>query len=352
MKGFFKVVIVLVILAGLATVLKFEFANSKRIQLLESQLKNLEAKIDKPQVSSEQPAEQAPAPTTANVTTQSGTQPTFTSTPVQQTPQAGGNINVLTGTIGEKGLCGAFFELAEKSDVLCAHAARILYWKLDLTGSLQRGDKITVLYTWPENEKEPTILALNFSGVTKVKAYKFKPSDSQFASYFDESGVEIPARLEGSPINEYEQITAFFEEHRGRYKHKGVDFKAPVGTSVYAPFSGTIARQNWNWRANGNCIQIKVDGQNLYVIFLHLNENLVKTGQHVNKGDLVAKSGNTGKTTAPNLHYQLEKEMGSVQKPVDPMRYHKLYHRKLEGAQLEAFKAEAARLDSLMKSNP
>lgn len=261
-------------------------------------------------------------------------------------------MKVFTDSISEKGLCGAFSELAEKGDILCAHAARILKWKLDARRDFHKGDKITVLYEWREQEKEPTLLALDFSGSTKLQAYRFKLSGDQFPSYFNEQGVEIPARLDNSPINEYEQITSFFGDKRGRQKHNGVDFKAPVGTPVYTPFDGVVTRHNWNWRANGNCLEIKVEGQNLYAIFLHLNEEFVKVGEKVQKGQMIAKTGNTGIVTAPHLHYQIDRANGNERKPLDPLKQHRLYHRQLEGAELEAFKAEVVNLKSFLQSNP
>lgn len=347
MKGGVKAVIVIILICGLVATFWFEFQNSKRLKILEKKLTQQEAFIKN---ISKRLANLEAVATPATQAEQVGQKTSQTTISKAQSGQINNNWQTFSGEINEKGLCGAFLELAEKGDVLCAHAARILYWKLDLRRSLTKGDKIKILYKWQEGEKDPQILALEFLGVNqKVNAYIFKPSDYKFASYFDEEGVEIPARLQDSPIQDYEQITAFFSEHRGiGPAHKGIDFKAPVNTPVYSPFNGVVTRHNWNWKANGNSLEIKVDGENLYAIFLHLNGEMVKLGDRVKKGQLIAKSGNTGKTTAPNLHYQLEREIGNSRKPIDPLKYHNLYHRKLEGAELERLKAEISNLKSKM----
>ena len=57
------------------------------------------------------------------------------------------------------------------------------------------------------------------------------------------------------PLDEYEQITSLLKD---RPNHKGMDFKTPVGTPVKAPASGTVTRINWNWHANGDCVELKL----------------------------------------------------------------------------------------------
>jgi murein DD-endopeptidase len=148
----------------------------------------------------------------------------------------------------------------------------------------------------------------------------------------------------GGPIADYEQVTSLLRDGRG---HKGVDFKAPVGTQVVSPVDGVIVRRNWHWRANGNCLEIKDSASGRHVIFLHLEEvpREMQPGRAVHKGEPIALSGNTGHTTAPHLHYQL---MSPDDRVLDPFKIHKIEHRKLEVAQLPAFQAEVQRLDALL----
>ena len=332
--------ILLLICAGLAALVYAQTQTSKRIARLEERLDAIESAIDRltdalAQRTSEaqksaQPAEEPGRPAEK--------------ADAKKQAESEGPYEVFKGTVSRKGLCGAFEKLGRRGDILCAHAARILYWKLDLRRDLRFGDRIAVAYEWPKGAKEPVILALKFSGKKEIEAYRFKADGDEYPSYFDPQGVEIPARLVDSPIAGYEQITAFFGERRGRKRHLGIDFKAPVGTPVRSPFDGVVTRKNWNWRANGNSVEIKIDGKDMYAIFLHLDKIKVKVGDRVKKGDIIAASGNTGKTTAPHLHYQLDVVKNGRRRSIDPLKYHELYRKKLQGDELARFRSLAAPL--------
>ena len=64
-------------------------------------------------------------------------------------------------------------------------------------------------------------------------------------------------------------------------------------------------------------------------------------------GQQIAASGNTGKSTAPHLHYQIN--VGNKGKVVDPMKYHKTIIEKLPENERENFKNRISELDDLMK---
>ncbi len=77
-------------------------------------------------------------------------------------------------------------------------------------------------------------------------------------------------RLENSPLDDYEQVTSLLRDGR---RHKGVDFKAAVGTPVKAPFTGVVKRKNWNFSSNGNCLELEeLGGKRRRALFLHLSE--------------------------------------------------------------------------------
>ncbi|MDF1562473.1 MAG: M23 family metallopeptidase [Deltaproteobacteria bacterium] len=225
------------------------------------------------------------------------------------------------------------------ADPLTAVTGRLLVWWLDPARDLRAGDAIELLYL--PGEPEPKILALRFksgkAGQT-FEAYAFRPDAEGPLRYFDRQGVEIEARLEGSPIDTYEQITSLLKDGRG---HQGVDFKAPIGTPVKAPFDVTVSRINWSTRRNGNCLDLAgPDG--VHVLFLHLDRMAegLRPGQKVKQGEVVAYSGNTGRSTAPHLHYQLQKG----KKIVDPFEHHRTRHDRLPEAQQAAFQRERERL--------
>jgi len=87
------------------------------------------------------------------------------------------------------------------------------------------------------------------------------------------------------------------------YKHCGIDFDTEIGTNVYAAFSGIVVRAE-NHEGMGNVIGIR--NGNLVGLYAHLSEIGVILGQLVSTGDLIGKSGATGKACPkPHLHFEL-----------------------------------------------
>ncbi|CAF0799398.1 unnamed protein product [Adineta ricciae] len=84
--------------------------------------------------------------------------------------------------------------------------------------------------------------------------------------------------------------------------HTGDDYACPVGTSVRATVSGTVVNANWG-SAYGTHIVIEASNK-VRTLFAHLSSKSVKVGQKVSAGQVIGKSGNTGRTTGPHLHYE------------------------------------------------
>lgn len=83
--------------------------------------------------------------------------------------------------------------------------------------------------------------------------------------------------------------------------HTGVDFAVPQGTNIIAVADGKIENANWG-SAYGTQIIQKVPGG--WVIYAHLSKSLVKPGDKVKAGQLIGKSGNTGNSSGPHLHFE------------------------------------------------
>lgn len=224
---------------------------------------------------------------------------------------------------------------------------RTLVWWVRVPGEILRGDTLDVLYQRRPNE-EPLVYAVRFvSGKTGQthRAYRFQAPGETNSHYYLPSGDELELRMEHSPIDTYEQITSLLRDGRG---HKGVDFRAPVGTSVRAPFAGVVKRKNWNFGSNGNCIElVESGGKGRSALFLHLAElpRAVQPGMRVSAGQVLAQSGNTGHSFAPHLHYQLMTGDGRV---LDPFDQHKTFRATLVAAHKGAFDTEVQRLDGLL----
>jgi murein DD-endopeptidase MepM/ murein hydrolase activator NlpD len=83
--------------------------------------------------------------------------------------------------------------------------------------------------------------------------------------------------------------------------HKGMDFRARMGTPVHAGNSGMVVLAQKLYY-EGNCVVID-HGLGLYTISMHLSRIDVLVGEHVAKGQLLGLSGATGRVTGPHLHW-------------------------------------------------
>lgn len=231
--------------------------------------------------------------------------------------------------------------VGDDGDALAAVFARLFVWDLNLRRDLQRGDQVEV--AWRKDKRgDIEIMAARLHSKKlgrTIAAYRWKAPGDAFTSYWQEDGTEVPYRLKASPMQDYEQITSLLKD---RPSHAGMDFKTPVGTPVVSPFDGVVTRSNWNWTSNGNCVEVKYkDGA--VAKFLHLSENRAEVGSTVKAGDVIALSGNTGRSTAPHLHYQIEQ--GS--KVQDPLAYHGAVRRRVDGQSLSNLMSETSRLDTV-----
>lgn len=85
--------------------------------------------------------------------------------------------------------------------------------------------------------------------------------------------------------------------------HTGIDYAVPTGTDVLAIADGTIVNANWG-KSYGTQLVCAIDGG--WIIYAHLSAALVKPGNIIKAGQVIAKSGNTGtNTTGAHLHVEL-----------------------------------------------
>jgi murein DD-endopeptidase MepM/ murein hydrolase activator NlpD len=98
--------------------------------------------------------------------------------------------------------------------------------------------------------------------------------------------------------------------------HQGVDFSAPVGTDIYATGDGKVistTKSKWGY---GNTLVID-HGFGYQTKYSHLHEFKVRKGEKIKRGQLIGTVGNTGKSTAPHLHYEVHKN----NRPVNPIHF-------------------------------
>ncbi len=97
--------------------------------------------------------------------------------------------------------------------------------------------------------------------------------------------------------------------------HAGIDFRAPTGTPIRAPGHGTVVKAGRSG-GYGKMIELK-HANGMTTRFAHLSRIGVKKGARVERGQIIGRSGNTGRSTGPHLHYEIR----SGGEAVNPMRY-------------------------------
>ena len=110
-------------------------------------------------------------------------------------------------------------------------------------------------------------------------------------------------------------IAGFGPEPNG-LQNDGIDVAVPQGTPIKAAEDGVVAYAGNELKGYGNLVLIRHG--NVYVTaYAHASEILVKRGETVKRGQVIAKSGETGNVKSPELHFEIRK--GAT--PVDPARY-------------------------------
>ncbi len=112
----------------------------------------------------------------------------------------------------------------------------------------------------------------------------------------------------------YATITSRFGTRWGRM-HTGIDYGGSVGDPIYAADGGKVIFAGWDG-SYGYIVKISHDNE--YVTYYaHCSKLLVSTGQRIAKGELIAKVGNTGRSTGPHLHFEVRKNGVAV----NPLSY-------------------------------
>lgn len=132
-----------------------------------------------------------------------------------------------------------------------------------------------------------------------LKGTKERPKTLAYGSFYN------PARG---------KLTSRFGWRWGK-KHEGIDISGPVGTPIKAADGGKVITAGW---LTGYGKTVIIDHENGYkTLYAHANTLKVKIGQRVYRGQVIATIGTTGRTTGPNVHFEVRKN----NVPVDPLKY-------------------------------
>lgn len=107
----------------------------------------------------------------------------------------------------------------------------------------------------------------------------------------------------------------------GTNRHWGLDFGMPTGTSVKAVTAGKILDASWSPYGGGNQVTLEEPGGKWFQWWMHNSKFSVKKGDKVEVGDELAKSGNTGSSNTPHVHFQRMKGGLGNDKAVNPLKW-------------------------------
>ena len=95
--------------------------------------------------------------------------------------------------------------------------------------------------------------------------------------------------------------------------HTGLDFGAPIGTSIHAAADGVVISTSY-MRGYGRVVIVD-HGGGVSSVYAHTSQSYVSNGQHVARGQRIAAVGSTGLSTGPHLHFEIRIDGH----PVDPL---------------------------------
>ncbi|MGO2089853.1 MAG: murein DD-endopeptidase MepM [Oceanisphaera sp.] len=186
--------------------------------------------------------------------------------------------------------------------------ANLFQWKLNFARDLRQGDSFKVLvqheFVKGQRTGKSELQAVELTNKGKT-LYAFRHEDGKF---YDNEGYSLERGFMRIPLERSPRISSNFNLNRkhpitGRVRpHKGTDFAVPTGTPVVAPSDGVVVKAVHHAYA-GNYLVIR-HGRQYTTRFLHLSKFLVKQGDRVSRGQRIALSGNTGRSTGPHLHYE------------------------------------------------
>lgn len=183
-----------------------------------------------------------------------------------------------------------------------------LQWQVSLK-KLKKGDQYVILLKREYVNGKVTELG-NVEAIhlfTGNKSYYAIQADN--GRYYNRHGETLGKGFSRYPLKFVPRISSQFNPRRrhpvtGRIApHKGVDFGVPIGTAVIAPSDGVVEHIAYQPNGAGRYIKIR-HGRQYTTVYMHLSKALVSPGQAVKKGERIALSGNTGRSTGPHLHYE------------------------------------------------
>jgi murein DD-endopeptidase MepM/ murein hydrolase activator NlpD len=175
------------------------------------------------------------------------------------------------------------------------------------------------------DSREDVLEGLNFSDsgaldmeVLRLQINKTIDNVGEIKDYLSEQRDLYMATPRGWPVNGWLSSKYGYRTHPlrgGRDFHTGVDISSNPNSKIKATADGIVSFSGWSG-ANGRLIAVE-HGFGFRSFYAHNKKNMVKVGDVVQRGDLLAYVGSTGSSTGPHVHYEVWKNG----KPVNPKTY-------------------------------
>ncbi|MBU8896036.1 M23 family peptidase [Corallococcus sp. H22C18031201] len=192
----------------------------------------------------------------------------------------------------------------------------VFAWDIDFYRDVRKGDTARALVEKFVSKgrvlRYGEVLAATYEGglVGNKKVFRYVTPDGQ-ANYFQEDGASAKKSFLKSPLK-YAHVTSgygsrFHPVLQYVKNHNGVDYGTPIGTPVWAVADGTVV-QAGNAGAAGNMVVLR-HSNGFETQYMHLSgfAQGVRAGLRVSQKQVIAYSGNTGRSTGPHLHFGLKR---------------------------------------------
>ncbi|MFB3923908.1 MAG: peptidoglycan DD-metalloendopeptidase family protein [Terriglobia bacterium] len=204
---------------------------------------------------------------------------------------------------------------AGEGDWLTLEIADIFGWDVDFSTDTQPGDTFEVVVEKKMLNGERwgygRVLAAQYENAGVLHQAVLFRDPSGRPAYYAPSGKSLQKAFLRSPLKFGAPVTSGFSNHRfhpilKRYRpHLGVDYGVPVGSAVQAIGDGRVVSAGWNG-ASGKMVHLR-HPLGYETFYLHLSKILVRPGQHISQGQIIARSGATGLATGPHLDFRVER---------------------------------------------
>lgn len=177
---------------------------------------------------------------------------------------------------------------------------------MDFTKTISEGIKTTINWNMDFSKALGTFSNIK-NIIPEVKENSSKEESIQ-ESFEDNPSFIMP--VEGEITSEYgERVHPVFKTVK---MHTGIDIYSPIGTPIKSSTAGKVVRVGED-AINGKYVRV-ISG-NYEVIYAHCYKISVREGQSIKQGDIIGEVGDSGVTSGPHLHFEIQEEG----KAIDPM---------------------------------